>query len=864
MEVWGLIGFLFIAFALTSMVLGVVAFVQTRELKQEIRSLKLQIGPQPVGPRGTESSVTVSSPAPEPPAQPAKKPAELTLDLDLDPVTPVQPMPAPEALASENGAKPTWLDALLESAKTHWMVWLGGACVGLAGIFLARYAVEKGVLGPAARVTAGIITGLVLHTLALWLRNKRGAHPSFAALAGGASITLFAVLLAALHWYQMFSVPVVFVLLALVAIATLWLALLHGPLLAAIGMLGAYSVPALVSSGGGAIHVALIYSLVILVMVLALYRHVRRDWLWWGAIAGVGFWWLISQDYNAVDGWRGYYLAGIALASVFIGAKNWRDAAAGYWPKPFWSRDKLALTLCGLVLAALFNNFFDGWYNQFFNAMAVPVLVLALCGFRRDWGLLTPLAIVSVWLPLLVSHGYWQDEQWQLGPLSEPLMSDLQRFLLMSLLVFLALAVFGLRQFRDCHWRAATASLAPLAALCVGYWLTATAMPNWQWALLGFSLACVYLGAAPGRLKSMRVLALWLFIAGHFGAGVAAAMLLAEGGLTLAFAAMLVSVAWVIKRFEAPELAWVFKTLVLIVTIRLSANPFVVFYQAAPEWLLLSFALATAACFAGARLLAAMPSLSRWGEIATLHLAMLTTWLLARYCLNAGDPFANHYSAEECVVNLWLFGAMACLYEYKARASTALAGWYRAYSRIQLALATLHYVIVVLASLNSAPWLVDAIAPRPLVNLLLPAMVAPAVLMMLARKLAVAPMTRWSGLAVAGTVFMLVNFEIRHLWQGSISLLPATGNGELYSYSIVWLLIAMGLMLGIIWHQRSLLYRVGMALLVLVIGKIFLWDMAGLEGLWRVASFMGLGLALLALGYLHQRLSTYGQDRKIT
>ncbi|MFT7366712.1 MAG: putative membrane protein [Marinobacter psychrophilus] len=35
----------------------------------------------------------------------------------------------------------------------------------------------------------------------------------------------------------------------------------------------------------------------------------------------------------------------------------------------------------------------------------------------------------------------------------------------------------------------------------------------------------------------------------------------------------------------------------------------------------------------------------------------------------------------------------------------------------------------------------------------------------------------------------------------------------------------------------------GMALLSLVLGKIFLIDMSGLEGLWRVAAFMGLVLS---------------------
>ena len=44
-----------------------------------------------------------------------------------------------------------------------------------------------------------------------------------------------------------------------------------------------------------------------------------------------------------------------------------------------------------------------------------------------------------------------------------------------------------------------------------------------------------------------------------------------------------------------------------------------------------------------------------------------------------------------------------------------------------------------------------------------------------------------------------------------------------------------------------------MALLGLVIAKIFLVDMAGLQGLWRVAAFMGLGLALLGLAWMYRK-----------
>ena len=40
----------------------------------------------------------------------------------------------------------------------------------------------------------------------------------------------------------------------------------------------------------------------------------------------------------------------------------------------------------------------------------------------------------------------------------------------------------------------------------------------------------------------------------------------------------------------------------------------------------------------------------------------------------------------------------------------------------------------------------------------------------------------------------------------------------------------------------------------LTVAKVFLLDMAGLTGVWRALSFIGLGLVLVGIGYLYQRL----------
>jgi uncharacterized membrane protein len=77
----------------------------------------------------------------------------------------------------------------------------------------------------------------------------------------------------------------------------------------------------------------------------------------------------------------------------------------------------------------------------------------------------------------------------------------------------------------------------------------------------------------------------------------------------------------------------------------------------------------------------------------------------------------------------------------------------------------------------------------------------------------------------------------------------------------VWLVLAVVAILYASRRQWQSAYKGGMALLMLVIAKLFLVDMAGLEGLLRVASFMGLGLSLLALAYLYQRISANNQQQ---
>ncbi len=875
MEVIGLLLVGLVLAVVIGLVLGVAAFVQVRGLKSEVLALRRQLGPGPqVAVVGADVGRNRTSPpasAPKVNADPA--PPDFELDLDIEPAmaapstsaptsSPIPssiPSPTAEPNATEAAESQFW-----QHLQQQWMVWLGGACVGLAGIFLAKYSIEQGLLGPSARIVAGILTGAILHAAALWLRARQGNHASFAALAGGGSITLFATLLAALHMYQMLSPAAVFVALALVAVATLWLALLHGPVLAAIGMLGAYSVPLLVSTGSGNVLLAMLYALIISAAVLWLLRMVYRPWLWWGCMAGALGWWALSFAGENLDAWRPLYLAALAYGVLAIPRSNWllmQRLAGACWPitlddyadgQPPFTASLLALwaALCATILVG-------GWSANWITWLLLPLLTAWLASHQPRFTSFTWLGYGAMTAALLLSQLHMgSDGQWLLTPIAVAEQANFFTFLAVHGLLLIGLAVWNVRRGSALSWWASLLAMMPVLQLLHGYLLASDYTTVWQWACAAFVLAAgalwiAFLARARGWQKPLVA---WLILAGHFAYALLAAWLLEEASLTLAIASQLLSLAWVMHRFEMPELGWLFKIVVIIVVVRLTFNPWLASYSQAGHWTLWTYGGATLMCYVASRWLASQPKLALWAEAAALHLFVLTLWSEARYWLHDGQVYRSELSLVEAVLNQSLFAALGLVYHWKSKISEHLALWYRTYAAVLLMAAGLHYALLVLAFLASDVWLWSAVNSQPLFNLLLMAFGLPVLWFLASYRFGFVQFRRWAaaGAAISGLLFITI--EIRHLWQGSVRLSGGVLDGEMYTYSVVWLICAVFALLGGSWRFGRQCYQWGMALLAVVILKIFLLDMGDLEGLWRVASFMGLGLALLGVAFLHQKI----------
>jgi uncharacterized membrane protein len=69
----------------------------------------------------------------------------------------------------------------------------------------------------------------------------------------------------------------------------------------------------------------------------------------------------------------------------------------------------------------------------------------------------------------------------------------------------------------------------------------------------------------------------------------------------------------------------------------------------------------------------------------------------------------------------------------------------------------------------------------------------------------------------------------------------------------VWLLYSVVLMIAGIWRRMQGLRIIAIILFGVTILKIFIYDLSFLQTLYRIYSFIGLGVILLTVSYLYQR-----------
>jgi uncharacterized membrane protein len=244
-------------------------------------------GASPAVQAPTVPVVPVAAPVTEPVVAAA---AEISPE-DFRDTQPVPEPAPPRATAPAQPARPDFVTVLLGQAKA----WLfGGNTVVRMGVlilfvglaFLAKYAIDNALLPPELRLAGIAAAGIALFAAGMRLRGKGPGKMGYAITLQGAGVAvLYLTVFAAFRLYQFLPAGAAFAALALVCAFSAVIAIAQNSMaMAFIGFAGGFAAPILVSTGQGN-HVGLFSYYLLLGVAIAAMAWVKA----WRALNLLGF-----------------------------------------------------------------------------------------------------------------------------------------------------------------------------------------------------------------------------------------------------------------------------------------------------------------------------------------------------------------------------------------------------------------------------------------------------------------------------------------------------------------------------------------------------------------------------------------------
>jgi uncharacterized membrane protein len=749
-------------------------------------------------------------------------------------------------------------------------IWLGAIALSLAGFFFVRYIIDAGLFTPLFRIIIGVIVAIAFLGIAEFIRRSRLTNaPQIAAALAAASIaTLYACSYYASVGFGLIPESAGFVAMALVTILAIGIALVFGRVVAVVGLIGGYVAPALFASADPSAFVLFGYLTVILVGIFVLIR--MRDW--WAislpALLGPLIWMMAWASLEV--GGQVWAVASFAvlvpLVVVAAASEFWRAADAPLKITDAHGRPATAgAALAGAFAASGLGLFIlvadAGQPAPYWYALgALAVIAVALAYHRPlllGWLQLLPLAATvlaclawrepsdgSAWIIGIVALIHAAGAIDQFRRLQRPV-------LWAAVLTFIAVFFYSFAMFRLAGWHAVAADKH--------YWaFGALVLAGAMLALLWF-----FGRGIDGEVARNRVYA----VLGGGASAFLSLLVVIEFDATyfpLAAALMILGLSYIHHRAPLRGLQIVTAIYLAIYGLLVLGAGSSIYVDPVFSRFLLTSANDTPflTLVVPGILFFAAASLFHWSKAETLSgfldvigLVAVAWGLLVMVVPDFGAEFT---------VGAYVLAAKILNPEMVLAALAIAAG--RFLGRQTLYLAGMVFAgLVALGVLAGSvlpvyqfwPWL--ELPGWGIFNVALLALGTPALILLgigwFLRQDSRVPVANYGrGLSVFGvvTLFTLMLIEIRHVYHPK-QLQGATSSVEFYSYSLGMLLFGVALLvIGVAIQNRGS----RMLSFVFVLGavvKVFLWDAGGLDGLWRVLSFFGMGLCLLAISWLYAR-----------
>jgi uncharacterized membrane protein len=772
-----------------------------------------------------------------------------------------------------------------ERLGTQWAVWVGGIAVALGGIFLVRYSIEAGLIGPKVRIALGALLAISLIVAGEWARRSERLAgmtglpnaniPSILTAAG--TTVAYAVVYGAYYLYEFLSPGSAFILLGLVALATLAAALLHGPALAGLGLVGAYLTPLLVATDEPNYWALYLYLAVVTAAAFLLARVRMWRWLALTAILFSLLWIFPGIERPPIEalGARAFHVVvGFALAAALI--------VAGLLFGPDAERGKIddvsSLALAAYLAAATFLTLASRHDPLALATFALLTAATVAIAWRSEAAAgAVPAAALLVAL-VMVRCALNYDVEYLIAPsgptapaIPEPARAHTEWHLALGIAFALLFGGVGFqaqgrseRPLVPALW-AAVAVFTPIAMVCALYYRVAKFEPSLPFAGAALLLAALFALATetldrraprPGSAAAQA-----LFATGAIAAlALALTMALEKGWLTIALALMVPGIAWVSLKRPFPALRVLAAVIGVLVLMRIGWDPRIVGNDIGTtpifNWLLYGYGIPAAAFWLGGYLLRrrADDAPTRIIEAGALLLTVLLVFLEIRHYINNGNIYGRTASLNELALQVCVGLAMTIGLEHLRQRTLSVV---HDIGALLVAALTL-FAIVFGLFLGENPLLTGQPVGSPFVNLILlgyglPAVLA-AALALYSRGVRPKDYSITAAMVAVALALGYLTLEVRTLYHGEILTRGVTTDAEQYTYSAVWLafgviLLAVGMLL-----QSQAVRLASAAVVTLTVFKVFLIDMHDLTGIYQGLSFIGLGIVLLGIGWLYQRL----------
>lgn len=782
-------------------------------------------------------------------------------------------------------------------------VWIGAIALALSGAFLVKYSIEMGFLSPGVRILIGLLFGLALLFLAYWLQEKKhianGVRIS-QALSGAGIADLYVCLFTATSFYHLVPAPIGFVGMAAVTATAVVLSLKQGPPIALIGMIGGFLTPALIHSDEPNALILFLY----LYFVLAGLFTVIRLRNWWfisipvvlGTFAWVIFWLATSSSPND-SLWLGLFLIAVSGTIVFHSKQAMETQApqkSGAFPL-FPTLNYLSLGGAIILMSVIAAKaHFGGLEWGLFWLLAAGGIILSYYN-QKFYGFIPWLSLAIAVLMIVV----WQEKD------PNMLASVLLAF---ALLYALSGYWFMWRSNNPVPWSMLGAGSSFLFYV-TGYgkfhhwfgekhiFFQDPVMDTHFWGILAFVLFVLSTLAlmqvlnrfADTEDSKQRLLTVFTLTASAF-LFISFAIELDKEFLTIALSAEILAVSWIngyvrIKALRpiAGALAIIFGILLLpeiLFQISLLSTGLggwfskfqysAQIFHTSPQllaylqskiptinWSLSHLGL-PAFLFGLSSVLFHRQKddyLVRGFEMVAVGLITIMTYYFCRHGFHINENLlmaTSTFIERGVLTNIYFLYGFVCLWLGKKfdREGLFLSGI------ALICLALLRILFFDLLIYNPL-WSSQDVGSFPLFNGLLLPYGLPILWLMLADKEFTPRLkeeySHYINVILLILLFFFVSFNVRQIYHGAYLDRDIMSNGEVYTYSVVWLLTGLTLLFFGTLRQNKTLRLASLAFMILTVSKVFLYDAAELTGLLRVFSFLGLGISLLGLSWFYAR-----------